>query len=136
MKKLLIVLLCLPFCSFAQHSWQLFVGKQKVSEGKAGVANEYTIKDSASCIKIKYTGYKKENVVRSFIIMDTARIELFRKQVKKRKQEIVIDRNLFTAANGNKQPIVVYIITTPADKKIAALAKVAPIYLVKLMCKH
>ena len=138
MKKILFLLFIIPFLVKAQNAntWQLLSNKKVVLRGNIGEIKNYEIsKKDIGKLALKYfVNDTKKAWDKTIIIMDTNRVELFRKSLKKNEIGMSFNKKVFDSKIFSK-PLIVYIISIPTDKKIAATIKLAPIPLVKLTPK-
>ena len=139
MKKIFILLYIIPFFIQAQttNTWQLLFNKKVVLKGDVGEMKSYKVSPkNIGHITIKhFSNDANKSFDKNIIIMDTNRVEVFRKPLKKNESGMLFSKKNFDSKIFSK-PLIVYILSIPADKKIAAAIKVAPVALVKLIPKN
>ena len=136
MKKIFILLFIIPFFIKAQ-TWQLCSNKKVVLKGNIGETKSYQVSaKNIGQFAIKYFADDTQKMWnKTIVIMDTNRVEVFRKSLKKNDIGMSFNKKHFDIKIFSK-PLIVYIVVIPSDKKMAATIKVAPVLLVKLIPKN
>lgn len=138
MKKIVIILVFLPFLSKAQlpNHWYLLLHNKIVASGNVGQQQNYVVaKKNIGALKLKFaSSIDCKNYNKTFIIMDTLRQEVFRKNIVGKKALLEIREQYFGEQNSYK-PLIVYIISKPINDAIAATVRLKPEPLLKIAIK-
>lgn len=119
----------------SQTGWQVYVNKQLIIQSNTEdiTVNSKTVKAAdlfaKEGLKIVYTEAPDAKVIRSYIIMDTERQELFRTD----KIKEPVQGDVLKKAIGHHQKIEIYSLAIPSDPALAATVRVRPVHLCTLI---